>query len=196
MSKTVDFYYDFGSPAAYLAWTQLPAMCERHGAEINYRPMLLGGLFKAVGNNTPIAVKAKGAWMMEDIPRFAKRYGVPYAMNPHFILNTLTIMRGAVWAQATGVIEPYNKAMYEAVWVNGRNMADVEEIIAVTSEAGLDAAAMGEAIQQSEIKQSLISNTEEAAERGVFGAPTMFVGGVMHFGQDRLDWVEEALARA
>ena len=196
MSKTVDFYYDFGSPAAYLAWTQLPAMCERHGAEINYRPMLLGGLFKAVGNNTPIAVKAKGAWMMEDIPRFAKRYGVPYAMNPHFILNTLTIMRGAVWAQATGVIEPYNKAMYEAVWVNGRNMADVEEIIAVTSEAGLDAAAMGEAIQQPEIKQSLISNTEEAAERGVFGAPTMFVGGVMHFGQDRLDWVEEALVRA
>ena len=195
MSKTVDFYYDFGSPAAYLAWTQLPGMCERHGAEINYRPMLLGGLFKAVGNNTPIAVKAKGAWMMDDIPRFAKRYGVPYAMNPHFILNTLTIMRGAVWAQSTGVIEPYNKAMYEAVWVNGRNMADVEEIIAVTSEAGLDAAAMGEAIQQPEIKQDLISNTQEAAERGVFGAPTMFVGGVMHFGQDRLDWVEEALAQ-
>jgi len=195
VSKTVDFYYDFGSPAAYLAWTQLPGMCERHGAEINYRPMLLGGLFKAVGNNTPIAVKAKGAWMMDDIPRFAKRYGVPYAMNPHFILNTLTIMRGAVWAQSTGVIEPYNKAMYEAVWVNGRNMADVEEIIAVTSEAGLDAAAMGEAIQQPEIKQDLISNTQEAAERGVFGAPTMFVGGVMHFGQDRLDWVEEALAQ-
>lgn len=195
MSKTVDFYYDFGSPAAYLAWTQLPAMCERHGAEINYRPMLLGGLFKAVGNNTPIAVKAKGAWMMDDIPRFAKRYGVPYAMNPHFILNTLTIMRGAVWAQSTGVMEAYNKAMYEAVWINGRNMADVEEIIAVTSEAGLDAAALGEAVQQPEIKQGLIATTEEAAERGVFGAPTMFVGGVMHFGQDRLDWVEEALAQ-
>jgi len=195
MSKNVDFYYDFGSPAAYLAWTQLPAMCERHGAEITYKPMLLGGLFKAVGNNTPIAVKPKGEWMMGDIARFAARYGVPFHMNPYFIINTLTIMRGAVWAVSAGVVEPYNKAMYEAVWTNGRNMADIDEIIAVTSEAGLDAAAMGEAVQNPEIKQALIANTEEAAERGAFGAPTMFVGGEMHFGQDRLDWVEEALTR-
>ncbi|MGI9412341.1 MAG: 2-hydroxychromene-2-carboxylate isomerase [Hyphomicrobiales bacterium] len=195
MSKNVDFYYDFGSPTAYLAWTQLPAMCARHGASITYKPILLGGLFKAIGSNTPVALKPKAEWMMADIPRFAERYGVPFAMNPYFIINTLTIMRGAVWAQSAGVIEPYNKAMFEAVWANERNMAEIDEIVAVTTEAGLDAAAMGEAVQQPDIKQGLIANTEEAAERGVFGAPTMFVADEMHFGQDRLDWVEQALSR-
>lgn len=194
MSKQVDFYYDFGSPAAYLAWTQLPAICEKHGATLNYEPMLLGGLFQATGNATPVNVKPKGEWMFVDLKRFADRYGVPFNMNPYFILNTLALMRGAVWAKREGHVEPYNEAMYRAVWVDGRNMEDPQEIAAVVTGAGLDAKAMGEAIQQPDIKQALIAATQQAQERGAFGAPTMFVGGQMHFGQDRLDWVDEALA--
>lgn len=194
MSMQVEFYYDYGSPTAYLAWTQLPAICARHGASIVYEPMLLGGVFKAIGSNTPVAIKPKGEWMFKDLARYAARYGVPFAMNPHFIINTLATMRGAIWAKREGEIEPYNKAMFEAVWVAGRDMGDPDEIAAVVGEAGLDATAMAEAIQDPEIKQGLIDATEAAVARGVFGAPTMFVNGEMHFGQDRLDWVEVALA--
>lgn len=193
MSKQVEFYYDYGSPTTYLAWTQLPAICERYGAELIYRPMLLGGVFKATGNATPVQIKAKGAWMFADIARHAAHYGVPFEMNPHFIINTLAIMRGAIWAQAAGCLEDYNGAMFEAVWVNQRNLAEPAEISAVMADCGLDAEAMREAIQQPDIKTALIEATEAAVARGVFGAPTMFVGAEMHFGQDRLEWVARTL---
>ena len=193
MTKQVEFYYDYGSPTCYLAWTQLPGICEVHDAELIYRPMLLGGIFKATDNRTPVSVKPKGAWMFDDIIRYAAHYGVPYVMNPHFIINTLTIMRGAIWAQGADCLEDYNKAMFEAVWVNERNMAEADEISDVMAESGLDSDAMAEAIQQPKLKTELIEVTEEAVERGVFGAPTMFVGDEMHFGQDRLDWVARAL---
>lgn len=195
MSRQVEFYFDYGSPATYLAWTQLPMICEVRGAELVYKPMLLGGVFKAAGNNTPVAVPAKGKWMMADLPRFAKRYGVPFVMNPHFIINTMPVMRGVFWAQREGVFDAYDRAMYQAMWVDGVDLNNPDEIKRVVAEAGLDAEAMAEAIQQDEIKKALIDATGEAAGRGVFGAPTMFVDGEMHFGQDRLDWVEEALAR-
>lgn len=194
MTKQVDFYYDFGSPASYLAWTQLPAMCERHGAQLNYEPILLGGVFKAVENASPMTVKPKGEWMFDDLARFAERYGVRFVMNPYFIINTLGLMRGAIWAKQAGCIEPYNKAMYEAVWVNERDMANPEEIAAVATDAGLDTAAMAQAVQAPEVKQGLIEATEAGVSRGIFGAPSMFVNGEMHFGQDRLDWVEATLA--
>ncbi len=195
MSDDVDFFYDFGSPAAYLAWTQLPKICADRGVAINYRPVLLGGLFKATGNATPVSVEAKGAWMFDDLKRWAAHYGVPFEMNPHFIINTLGVMRGAVWALGEGVIEDYNKAVYEAVWVNGQDMADPQTIAGVLTAAGFDASAFAAAVQLPEVKQGLIDNTEEAAERGAFGAPTMFVAGEMHFGQDRLDFVRRALER-
>ena len=195
MSKNVDFYYDFGSPTAYLAWTQLPGICAKHDAHLTYEPILLGGVFKAVDNNTPVAVKPKGEWMFDDIVRFANRYGVPFTKNPYFIIHTLPIMRGAIWAKREGFVEPYNQAMFEAVWAAGRDMANPAEIKAVLEDAGLDAAAMEDAIQEPDIKQGLIDATQIGVDRGIFGAPTMFVDNEMHFGQDRLDWVEAALAR-
>lgn len=196
MSGQVDFYYDFGSPTAYLAWTQLPAICASKGAQINYHPVLLGGIFKAVDSHTPVNVKPKGAWIFDDVRRHAKRYGVPFAMNPHFIVNTLTIMRGAIWAKDEGVIEPYNKAMFEAMWVGERNMAEPQEIMDVLANAGLDSDAAAEAVQNTDVKQALIAATGAAVERGLFGVPTMIIGDELHFGQDRLDWVAEALDRA
>ena len=194
MTKSVDFYYDYGSPTAYLAWTQLPGICAKHGATLNYKPILLGGLFKATGNQSPVTVEAKGKWLFDDITRYAKHYGVPFALNPHFIVNTMPAMRGAMWADANGVLEQYNTAMYTAMWVEAKNIAEPDVITEVLTSAGLDAAAMGEAIQQQEIKQALISATEAAAERGLFGAPSMVVGDQVHFGQDRLEWIERALA--
>ena len=92
MRKSLEFFFDVGSPASYLAWTKLPTLCASHGAELIYRPMLLGGVFKATGNQSPITIPAKGAWMMSDLARFAKRYGVPYVLNPHFPINTLNLI--------------------------------------------------------------------------------------------------------
>ncbi len=193
MSKSVDFYYDYVSPTAYLAWTQLTKICAEAGATLNYKPMLLGGVFKATGNTPPVQVAGKGAWLRDDIIRHAEYYGVPFAMNPHFPLSTVTIMRGAMWALATEHIEQYNKAMFEAVWVNQKNMADKDVIAEVLESSGFVTEPILDASGQPEIKKALIDATGTAVERGVFGAPTMFVNGEMHFGQDRIDWVRRAL---
>ena len=194
MSKTVDFYYDYGSPTAYLAWTQLPTICNKHGATLNYKPILLGGVFKGTDNQSPVVIKPKGKWLLDDVARYAKHYGVDYAMNPHFIVNTMPAMRGAIWAQTSGQIEAYNTAMYTAMWADQKDIARLDVIEEVLTTARLDAAAMGDAIQQTDVKQSLIDATTAAVEAGVFGAPTMIVGDELHFGQDRLEWIERALA--
>lgn len=194
MAKSVEFFFDFGSPAAYLAFTQIRKIAERTGAELVWRPFLLGAVMQAAGNRSPIECAAKGKWMIGDLARFAKRYGVEFNMNPHFPINTLPLMRGAIVAQEDGVIDRYAEAIYQAIWVDGKNMADPPTIGAVLTAAGLDAAHFMDAIQSQKVKDKLKANTEEAVERGAFGAPTYFIDGEMHFGQDRLNFVEEALA--
>ena len=126
MSKTVEFFFDFGSPASYLAWTQLPKLSASLGAELRYRPMLLGGVFQATGNASPISVPAKGRYTLIDFQRFARRYGVAFSLNPNFPINTLTLMRGACAYQlrAPDQFETYVKAMFEALWTRQRNLAD------------------------------------------------------------------------
>ncbi|MGI9423519.1 MAG: 2-hydroxychromene-2-carboxylate isomerase, partial [Hyphomicrobiaceae bacterium] len=155
MTKSVDFYYDYGSPTAYLAWTQIPGVCARQGAKLNYRPILLGGIFKAADNQSPVMVKLKGKWLFEDIARYAKHYSVPYAVNPHFIVNTMAAMRGAMWAKAAGRLEDYNAAMFRAMWVDQKDISQTDILQEVVASAGLDAVAMAEAIQQQEVKQAL-----------------------------------------
>jgi len=194
MPKSVEFYFDYGSPTSYLAWTQLPAICQRTGAELIYRPILLGGLFKATGNRSPIEVPAKRHWMDSDLQRFATRYGVPFTMNPYFPINTLALMRGAMWAVEAGALETYNHAVFSAIWVNQANMGEAESVAQVLTAAGLDVAQFFAAIATPAVKQQLIDATQAATDRGLFGAPTMFVGDQMYFGQDRLDYVERELA--
>ena len=194
MTQEVDFYYDYGSPTAYLAWAQLPTLCKLHDAILNYRPVLLGGIFKATGNSTPALIEPKRKWLFDDIARHAERIGVTYRMNPFFIVNTLTMMRGAIWAENTGVLESYNQAMYEATWVNQLNTSDPDVIALVMEQASLDSRQMLEAVQDPAIKQQLIDATANAVEKGIFGVPTMIIDGELHFGQDRLDWIEQRLA--
>lgn len=189
----VTFYYDYGSPASYLAWTQLPALCEKYGARFDRRPILIGGLFKVTGNRSPVTIKAKGDWFFEDMARFADQYGVKFLKNPYFIINSLPLMRGAIWAEAEGRLEDYDRVMFEACWAEGRNLNDPSVIMRTLREGGFDADAIAAAIQTDDIKQRLIQVTQDAADRGLFGVPTMFAGGEMHFGQDRLDWIERTL---
>ena len=194
--RSIEFFFDYGSPASYLAYTQLPGIAQRTRAQIVYRPMLLGGVFKATGNRSPVEIAAKGVWMMADLQRYATRYGVPYVRNPHFPINTLNLMRGAVAAEIDGRLVPYSDAIFRAIWADQRNMADPIVIGTVLREAGFDPATMMAAIGTPEVKDRLRTNTEEAVARGVFGAPTCFVGEQMFFGQDRLDFVEEELRKA
>jgi len=195
ISKTIEFFFDFGSPTTYLAWTQLPRIAHEAGAQLVYRPMLLGGVFKATGNASPVTVPAKGRWMMKDLARCAARHGVPFAFNPHFPINTLTLMRGAIGLQMRlpGDFGRYVDAVFDAMWVHPRDMGDAGELAAVLERAQVDADAFTALVSDPEVKAALVAQTEHAVARGVFGAPTCFVGDDMFFGQDRLEFVREAL---
>ena len=195
MVKTVEFYFDFGSPASYLAWTQLPAIAAQSGAELVYRPVLLGGIHKATNNASPAAIPAKGAWMQIDLARFARRYGVQYAHNPHFPINTLMLMRAATGAQMHDeqLFLRYVSTVFRAMWEQPRNMGDLTTVHAVLQSADLDSALLLQFAEDPAVKERLKRETEAAVARGLFGAPTMFVGDEMFFGQDRLDFVKEAL---
>jgi len=196
MTKTAEFFFDVGSPATYLAWTQLPALCTQAGATLVCKPMLLGGVFQATGNASPATVAAKGRYMTDDLGRFAKRYGVPFVMNPHFPINTLQLMRGVIGIQLRepARLDAFLKALFEALWVKATNLNDPATVAATLAEAGFDPAQVFALVNDPDIKAALKTNTEEAVSRGVFGAPTVFVGDAMFFGQDRLDFVREALA--
>lgn len=197
MSKTVEFFFDLGSPASYLAHTQLPALCRETGAELVHRPMLLGGVFQATGNASPVLVPAKGRYMLRDLARFAERYGVPLRFGPHFPLNTLGLMRLLVAIQ---LYQPQRfeeglQALFHAIWVDALNLGDVALAVEVLRKAGFDAEALQSQIAEQPVKDALKAATEEAVKRGVFGAPAFFVEGEQFFGQDRLDFLREALAR-
>ena len=194
MSKTIDFYFYFGSPTAYLAYKRLQQLKAEYGCTIDYKPVLLGGLFKASGNMSPVTVPAKGKYMMKyDLPRFAKLYQVPLGSNAHFPINTLNLMRGAVAALGQDYFDTYVDAVYNAIWVNGENMGDLNVVTRVLSDVGLNGQQIIAGTQDPEVKAGLISNTEAAVARGCFGAPTMFVDGDMFFGQDRMQFIEMAL---
>lgn len=194
--RQVEFFFDVGSPATYLAWTQLPAICAATGADLVLRPMLLGGVFQATGNASPITVPAKGRNLMRDLQRFAGRYGVPLVINPHFPINTLLLMRGAAGLQRAQPerLDAYLRCVFQAIWVDAVNMNDAAELARVLAAGGFEPAQLLALAGQDDTKAALRAGTDEAVARGVFGAPTMFVGGEMFFGQDRLDWVREALA--
>ena len=194
MTKKVEFFFDYISPATYFAHMVLPDIVQRTGAEIIYRPFLLGGVFHATGNSSPISIPAKGKWLIDDLNRFAKRYDLPFALNPNFPFKTVNLMRGAVWLQKHGDLKPYSDAMFRAVWAEKRNLADEKEVDAILLENSINPDEYKEAVARQEIKDELRANTEEAVQRGAFGAPTMFVGEEMFWGQDRLDFVEEALS--
>ncbi|MFO7706153.1 MAG: 2-hydroxychromene-2-carboxylate isomerase [Halopseudomonas sp.] len=194
MSKTIEFFFDVGSPATYLAWTQLPALAKRTQADILWRPMLLGGVFQATGNSSPATVEAKGRYTRSDFQRFAQRYGVTLNHNPYFPINTLQLMRGATAFLGTPDFERYLEAIFRAIWVDEQDMNQPEVVGEVLARAGFDPAAVLQRINDPQVKEQLKTTTAEAVQRGVFGSPTCFVGDQMFFGQDRLEWVAAALA--
>lgn len=196
--KTLEFIFDFASPNAYLAHKVLPGLVARTGAKVDYKLCLLGGIFKGTGNRAPMIqfadIKGKVAYDMVEFQRFiAKHHLTNFNMNPHFPVNTVLAMRGAVAAEMEGMLEPYIDAVLHHMWEAPKKMDDPEVYVAALNESGLDGAMLAARAQDGDVKARLIENTEAAVAQGVFGIPTFFIGNDMFFGKERLGQVEEAL---
>nr|WP_294552569.1 2-hydroxychromene-2-carboxylate isomerase [uncultured Rhodopila sp.] len=196
----VEFHFDFGSPNAYLAHRVIPAIEARTGVPFRYVPVLLGGVFKATGNRSPIeafaGIRNKLAYQQLETQRFINRYGIEeFRPNPFFPVNTLAIMRGAAAAELDGTLPAYVNAVFHHMWEAPKKMDDPDVIRAALEESGLDAAAIIARTQDPDVKAKLIANTEESVARGTFGSPTFFAGNAIWFGKDRLRDVEEAITR-
>ena len=198
MAKSFEFHFDFGGPNSYLAHKVLPEICARTGAEAVYVPILLGGLFKATNNQAPLIryaeTPAKRDYEMLEFDRFVTAHRLPFKMNPHFPINSLQLMRGAVAAQHLGCFMPYVDTIMTAMWEDGANTGNAAVVKDVLDKTGLDSAALLAKADDPEIKAELAANTEKAAARGAFGVPTFFVGDEMFWGKERLGQVADALA--
>jgi len=198
MTKQVDFYFDFASPNAYLSHKVVSGIEERTGAKFNYIPVLLGGIFKATNNKPPMeaffGIMNKNEYQSIEMQRFQERHGIDkFKMNPHFPVISLQIIRGAVGAQKDGYLDKYIDEVLKHMWEEPKKMDDPGVIKEALTESGFDAERLMEQMQDPEIKAQLISNTEEAVNRGTFGIPTFFVGEEIFFGKDTLWQVEELL---
>ncbi len=197
---SVEFLFDFGSPNAYLCHKLIPDIEARTGTRFGYVPILLGGLFKLANNQSPAqafaAIPNKLAYGQLEMQRFVTRHGLAgFKRNPHFPVNTLAIMRGAVAARQLGCFERYVDTLFAAMWERGLKMDDPATIADVRAKGGLDAGQLMQAAHTPEVKARLMSNTQAAHERGAFGSPTFFVRDQMFFGKDRLREVEEEIER-
>jgi 2-hydroxychromene-2-carboxylate isomerase len=198
MSATLEFIFDFGSANAYLAYRALPPTLTRTGARLMINPCLLGGIFKATGNQAPTVafagIKGKLDYEMLEIRRFVAKHRLDkFRLNPHFPVNTLMLMRGLVAAQEAGSGEAYLEMGLKGMWEEGLKLDDPEVLAGRIDSAGLDSASLLAAAQSDPLKRKLADNTAGAVARGAFGIPTFFVGDDMFFGKERLGQVEEAV---
>lgn len=190
---TLEFFYDFVSPYSYLASTRVEALAARTGASVRWRPFLLGGVLKATGNRAPIETVAKGRHMWVDLTRWARRLDVPFRRPATFPFGSILGLRAAL-AAPPAELPRLTHAVYRAAWGDARDIADPGVLTAVLSEAGVDGPALVAAAPT--MKEALAAQTQDAVDRGAYGAPTFFVGAEMFVGNDRLDFVEEALRAA
>lgn len=198
--KRVEFHYDLVSPYSYLAQTQLWRICAENGAELELKPMLLGAVHKASGNAAPIEVELKGRYQLKDIHRWAAHYEVPLDFPKPFPFRTLKTMRAAMFLRDLGKLEDFTREAFKLYWEEGSSPKGLEEadedgpISEVARRIGIEPREVLEGAATTEAKDALKNATNEAVERGVFGAPAFFVGGEMFWGNDRLHFVEAALA--
>ncbi len=196
----VEFHFDFGSPNAYLAHLVIPLIEQRTGAKFEYVPILLGGVFKLTNNRSPAeslqGIRNKPEYQELETQRFLRQHAIArFTRNPFFPVNTLLIMRGAVAAQLEGCFERYVDEVFHHMWAEPRKMDDPDVVRAALQESGLSAAALLARVQQPEVKDRLLKNTQDSVARGTFGSPTFFVGDEIFFGKDRLRDVEEEIIR-
>ena len=195
MAKTFDYYFDFGSLATYLAHTQMDKIKAETGASPVYLPMLLGAVFKATGNASPASVPAKGKYIFVDFKRFADSYGIPLETNPFFPIITTTLMRMVTGLQmrSDARMHEFMDTIFKAIWVDALNLNAPEVVEQVLREAHFDPVELLQLANEQATKDRLKDITTQAVDRGVFGAPTFFVGEDMFWGQDRIEQLKVAL---
>jgi 2-hydroxychromene-2-carboxylate isomerase len=197
MAKTLEFFFDYASPYSYLACEQVEALAERTGAELRWRPFLLGAVFKATGNVPPISTANKAQYLAKDLLDWTRHLGLPeFRMPENFPIQSLKANRLGLVAIEHGRAGPFSRATFRAAFAEGKDLGDVKVLAELARTAGLPPEAALARIEHPEIKDTLRRNTDEAVERGAFGAPTFFVGSEMFFGNDRLMFVERALRAA
>jgi 2-hydroxychromene-2-carboxylate isomerase len=184
---TIEFFWDPASPFTYLAATQIEALAADCNAELIWKPFLLGKVFEATGNRPPVSVPAKGKHLFQDLRRWATFYGVPLQFPKSFPVNSVTPERAAIAAANAGKGPEFARAVMTAHWGDGRDISLPDELKAIATSVGLDGDAILAATQDAAVKETLKGNTEDAIRRGVFGAPTFFVGDEMFWGNDRLE---------
>ena len=193
------FIFDFGSPKTYLVYKLLPGIEKRTKTKAKYVPVLLGGIFKSTNNVSPIesfkTVPAKGKYDDLDTARFVKKHDIAFNFNSNFPINTLNLMRGAIFAQENGIFDKYVEVVFKSMWVDNKKMDDLEVIQSVLLENGLPVKEIFEGTQDQKIKDKLIKNTSEVVEKGVFGAPSLLVNNELFFGKETLQDVEELLVK-
>jgi 2-hydroxychromene-2-carboxylate isomerase len=197
--QQIEFMYDFGSPNAYLVHKCLPEIANRCNAEVAYRPILIGGVFKATNNQPPLmafaGIPGKVDYIRIEMARFLERHKVSFKFNPHFPVNTLNVMRAAVYATGKSWENKYIDAVFEAMWVDGKDMSNLDVVAKVLADAGLPTHDIMDAMQNADIKSSLADVTNAAVARKIYGSPTMFVGKEMFFGKDSLGDLEWRLSQ-
>ncbi len=186
MSHSIEFFFDPASTYSYLAATQIEAFAAEHDAIVQWRPFLLGKAFEATGNKMPAAIPAKGKYLFKDATLWAKLYKVPFAFPKNFPLNSVLASRACIAAAHAGQGLAFTQAMFKAYWADGQDLSLPEAVAAVAQSVGLDGEALLAAAGSPPVKDELRSNTEDAIARGVFGAPTFFIGKQMFWGNDRL----------
>ena len=196
----VEFHFDFGSPNAYLSHRAIPSIEKRTGVKFTYVPVLIGGVFKATGNASPAVtlqgIKNKTEYQNIEMERFLNKHNITdYSPNPFFPVNTLQVMRGAIFAQTQDYYERYIHEVYQHMWCEPKKMDEPEVIRTVFEDSGLPAAAIIEAMQDPTVKQTLIDNTNRSVEMGAFGSPTFFVENEIFFGKDKLIDVEDEIIK-
>lgn len=194
----LEFHFDFGSPNAYLSHRLIPLIEQRTGVTFQYVPVLLGGVFKATNNVSPAVsmqgIKNKSEYSAIETDRFLARHDITdYHFNPFFPVNTLHIMRGAVYAHQAGIFPAYVEAVYQHMWNEPKKMDEPDVIHAALLASNLPADDIMQGSQDPQVKKQLIDNTDRSVEMGTFGSPTFYLDGAIYFGKDKLDDLEAAI---
>ena len=198
MNRSVDFYFDLSSPYSYLAATQIGKMVARHGAELRWRPVVLAAVFKAAGNSMPAQSPPKAKYMFDDLQRWAKRLHVPFTFTTRFPVNAMKAHRllcACELAHGPGEAARLARVLFDALWTHDQDLTSNEVLEKLTQQLGLPGATLLAATEAQSVKDRLRANTDEAIARGMFGAPAFYVGDELYFGNDRLDFVEQAITR-
>ena len=197
MAEPIDFYFDFSSSYSYIGQHRLQELAADHDRRVRWRPVALGAIFKSLGSGPHSPETPKGSYVWKDVERSAADAGLPYHWPKPFPFNSLLAARIFYYIAETDESKAitWARAVFDSSYAQGNDCSDPAELTAIAGKLGLDAEDLLDACNRDEVKQKLKDATAEAMQKGVFGAPTFFVGGDMYWGADRIDQMDRRLAR-